>query len=160
MAAILTISKYFIQIHFDISRYGKMIRNFARKSNFDVVDVTDDVRTAWRQIGFLYSCLNEIVTFSVIHVASCNRSSLNLVHICSRIRHIGLQMLSVKGQMTTSRNKKSRSNFEIVITLSIFELERRTKSENVGDSMAYIGIILNFQYMFRFKRSPEPQNAI
>ena len=144
MAAILKISKYLIQIHFDISRYGKMIRNFARKSNFDVVDVTGDV-TRWRQIGFLYSCLNEIVTFSVIHVASCNRSSLNLVHICSRVSHIGLQMLLVKGQMTTWRNKKSRSNFEIVITLSIFELERRTKAENVGDSMAYIGIILNFQ---------------
>ena len=61
--------------------------------------------------------------------------------------------------MTTSRNKKSRSNFEIVITLSIFDLERRTKAENVGDSMAYIGILLNFQYMFRFKRSPEPQNG-
>ena len=148
MAAILKISKYFIQIHFDISRNGKMIRNFARKSTFDVVDVTGDV-TAWRQIGFLYSCLNEIVTFSVIHVTSWNRSSLNLVHICSCIRHIGLQMLLVKGQMTTSRNKKSRSNFEIVIT--IFELEHRTKAQNVGDGMAYIRIILNFQYMFRFK---------
>ena len=55
--------------------------------------------------------------------------------------------------------KKSWSNFEIAITLSIFELERRTKAQNVGDSMAYIGIILNFQYMFRFKRSPEPQNG-
>ena len=25
--------------------------------------------------------------------------------------------------------------------------------------MAYIGIILNFQYKFRFKRLPEPQNG-
>ena len=67
-------------------------------------------------------------------------------------------MFLVKGRMTTSRNRKNRSNFEIVITLSIFELERGTKAENVGDSMVYIGIILNFQYMFQFKRTPEPQN--
>ena len=136
-----------------------MISNFARKSTFDIIYITGD-DTAWRQIGFLYSCLNEIVTFSLIHVTSCNRSSLNLLHICSRIHHIGLQMLLVKGQMTTLRNKKSRSNFEIVITeIVIFALERWTKAENVGDSMAYIGIILNFQYMFRFKISPEPQNG-
>ena len=25
--------------------------------------------------------------------------------------------------------------------------------------MAYIGILLNFQYKFQFKRSPEPQNS-
>ena len=49
-------------------------------------------------------------------------------------------------------------NFEIVITLSIFELERRTKAQSIGDSMAYIGIILNFQYKFLFRRSTEPQN--
>ena len=65
-------------------------------------------------------------------------------------------MLLVEGHMTRSRNKKSRSNFEIVFTLTIFELERRTEAQNVGDSMAYIGIMLNFQYKFRFKRSPEP----
>ena len=51
------------------------------------------------------------------------------------------------------------SNFEIVITLSIYELERRTKAQNVGDSMAYIDIVLNSQYKFQFKRSPEPQNG-
>ena len=39
------------------------------------------------------------------------------------------------------------------------ELEHRTKAQNVGDSMAYIGIILNFQYKFQFKRSPESQNG-
>ena len=62
-------------------------------------------------------------------------------------------MLLVKGQITRSRNKK------VGQILSIFELERRTKDQNVGDSMAYIGIILNFQYKFRFKRSFEPQNG-
>ena len=46
MAAILKISQYFRQVHFGI-RYGKIVRNYARKSTFDVDDVTDDV-TAWR----------------------------------------------------------------------------------------------------------------
>ena len=72
-----------------------------------------------------------------------------------------LGMLLIKGQMTTSRNKKCRSNFEIVITQNcqFFELECPTKAENVGDSMVYIGILLNFQYMVCFKRSPQPQNG-
>ena len=50
------------------------------KKYFDVNDVTDDV-TAWRQIGILYSCLNEIVTFSAIKVAVFDQSSPNLVHM-------------------------------------------------------------------------------
>ena len=110
--------------------------------------------------GLLYSCLKEIVTFSAIQVAVCNQSSLNLVHICSPVRHIGLQMLLVKGQITRSRGKKNRSNFEIAITPSIVELERRTKAQNVGDSMAYRGIILNFQYNFQFNRLLWPQNGV
>ena len=43
--------------------------------------------------------------------------------------------------------------------LSNFELERRTKAQNVGDSMTYIGIMLNFQYKFRLKISPELHNG-
>ena len=108
------------------------------------------------KVGLLYSCLNEIVTFCAIQVEGYVQLSPNLVHICRLIRHIGLQMLWVNGQITRSRNKKVG---QIVITLSIFELELRTKAQNVGDNMTYIGIILNFQYKFRFKRSPEPQNG-
>ena len=52
-----------------------------------------------------------------------------------------------------------RSNFEIAITPSIVELERRTKAQNVGDSMAYRGIILNFQYNFQFNKLLRPQNG-
>ena len=36
----------------------------------------------------------------------------------------------------------------------MFELERRTKFQNVGNGMAYIAVGLNF----RFKNAPEPQN--
>ena len=54
---------------------------------------------------------------------------------------------------------KNRSNFEIAITPSIFELECRTKSQKMGNGMAYLGVGLNFRYNFRFKRSPWPQNG-
>ena len=54
---------------------------------------------------------------------------------------------------------RCRSNFEIAITPSIFELERRTKSQNVGDGMAYLGVGLNFWYNFWFKNAPESQNG-
>ena len=54
---------------------------------------------------------------------------------------------------------KNRSNFEIAIALSIFELERRSKAQNVENGMAYLEVRLNFRYIFRFKRSPGPQNG-
>ena len=47
MAAIWKISKYFRKIQFE-NRYGKIVRNYPRKSIFNVDDATDDV-TAWRQ---------------------------------------------------------------------------------------------------------------
>ena len=47
----------------------------------------------------------------------------------------------------------------MAITPSIVELERRTKAQNVGDSMAYRGIILNFQYNFQFNNLLRPQNG-
>ena len=47
MTDILKISKYFRKVRFDI-RYAKIVRNYLRKSTFDVDDVTDEA-TAWRQ---------------------------------------------------------------------------------------------------------------
>ena len=41
----------------------------------------------------------------------------------------------------------------------IFELDRRTKTQNAGNSMAYLDVGLNFQYNFRFESSPWPQNG-
>ena len=58
------------------------------------------------KFGLLYSGLNEIVTFSAMQGAVYNQSSLNLVHICSVVRYIGLGMLLVKCQITRSRNFK------------------------------------------------------
>ena len=54
---------------------------------------------------------------------------------------------------------KSIANIEIAITPLIFELERRTKSQNVENGMAYLALRLNFRYSFRFKNALEPQNG-
>ena len=54
---------------------------------------------------------------------------------------------------------KNWSNIEIAITPLIFEPDRRTKAQNVGNSMAYLDVELNFRYNFRFKSSPWPQNG-
>ena len=44
---------------------------------------------------------------------------------------------------------QSRSNFEIDISPSIFELERRSKAQNVGNTHGYLSGIFNFRYNFR-----------
>ena len=44
---------------------------------------------------------------------------------------------------------QSRSNFEIDISPSIFELRRRSKARNVGNAHGYLSGIFNFRYNFR-----------
>ena len=44
---------------------------------------------------------------------------------------------------------QSRSNFEIDISPSIFELERRSKAQNDGNAHGYLSGIFNFRYNFR-----------
>ena len=44
---------------------------------------------------------------------------------------------------------QSRSNFEIDISPSILELQRRTKAQNVGNSHGYFSGTFNFRYNFR-----------
>ena len=68
-------------------------------------------------------------------------------------------LFGVDGIIDDVIRSKNRSKFEIAITPSIFELERRTKSQNVGNGMTYLGVGLNFRYNFRFKSSPGPQNG-
>ena len=48
--------------------------------------------------------------------------------------------------VTRSQN---RSNFEIDISPSIFELERRSKAQNFGNANGYLSGIFNFRYNFR-----------
>ena len=48
------------------------------------------------------------------------------------------------GQITRSRGQ-NRSNFEIVTTPSIFQLERQTKARNVRKWTGYLDIMHNFR---------------
>ena len=54
---------------------------------------------------------------------------------------------------------QSRSNFEIDISPSIFELERRSKAQNVGNANGYLFGIFNFRYNFRWKSLSRAQNG-
>ena len=44
---------------------------------------------------------------------------------------------------------QNRSNFEIAISPSIFELKRRSKAQNVGRANGYLFGTFNFGYHFR-----------
>ena len=44
---------------------------------------------------------------------------------------------------------QNRSNFEIDISPSIFELQRRPKAQNVGNAHGYLSGIFNFRYNFQ-----------
>ena len=70
-------------------RYRKIFRNYARKTTLMLMK---SLMTSQRddKIGLLYSCLNEIVTFSEIQVTVFSQSPVNLVHICSLVPHVGL----------------------------------------------------------------------
>ena len=46
------------------------------------------------------------------------------------------------------------SDFEIAITPLIFELERRSTAQNVGNLTGYRFIYLNFRLDFQIKNSP------
>ena len=54
---------------------------------------------------------------------------------------------------------QNRANIEIAITPSIFELEQRSKAQNVGNDMAYLDVGLNLRYNFQFKNALETQNG-
>ena len=54
---------------------------------------------------------------------------------------------------------QSRSNFEIDIFASIFELQRRSKAQNVGNAHGYLSGKFNFRYNLRLKSLSRAQNG-
>ena len=54
---------------------------------------------------------------------------------------------------------QSRSNFEIDISPSIFELQRRSKAQNVGNANFYLSGMFNFRYKFSWKSLSRSQNG-
>ena len=65
-------------------------------------------------------------------------------------------MHDVIDDVTRSQN---RSNFEIDISPSIFELLRRSKAQNVGNARGYLSGIFSFRYHFRQKSLSRAQNG-
>ena len=53
---------------------------------------------------------------------------------------------------------QSRTNFEIDISPSIFQLERRSKAQNVENTNGYLPGIFKFRYHFRLKSVSLAQN--
>ena len=49
------------------------------------------------------------------------------------------------------KRSQSGSIFKIDMSLSIFELERRSKAQNVENANGYLSGIFNFRYHFRQK---------
>ena len=61
---------------------------------------------------------------------------------------IWIHIHDVIHDVTKSQN---RSNFEIDISPSIFELQRRSKAQNVGNDHGYRSGIFTFRYNFQSK---------
>ena len=69
---------------------------------------------------------------------------------------IWIYIHDVIDDVTRSQN---RSNFEINISPSIFELQRRSKAQNVGNAHGYLSCIINFRYNFQSKKVCRAQNG-
>ena len=54
---------------------------------------------------------------------------------------------------------QSMSKFEIDVSPSIFELERRSKAQNVGNANGYLSDIFNFRYNFQWKSLSRGHNG-
>ena len=55
--------------------------------------------------------------------------------------------------MTSLMTSQSRSNFEIDISPSIFELQRRSNTQNVRNAHGYLSGIFHFRYKTSGKKS-------
>ena len=130
MAAILKILKYYTQFHFDF-RYEKIVPNHALKVFFMVMTSSMTSQVGLK-VGLLYSFINEIRFFMIIKKRT--KISLNI-------------------------RSQSRSNIEIAIFPSIFQLEHRSKAQNIGNAHGYFVGIFNFRYCFRYKSLSRPQNG-
>ena len=69
---------------------------------------------------------------------------------------IWIHIHDIIDDVTRSQN---RSNFEIDISPSIFELQRRSKAQNVANAHGYLSGIFSFQYNFRKKVCRELKKA-
>ena len=77
-----------------------------------------------------------------------------------------LEMFSCASYVSRTRDaiddvtgSQSRSNCEINISPSIFQLEHRSKAQNIGNAHGYLAGILNFQGTSGKRMLSRPQNG-
>ena len=99
------------------------------------------------KVGPLYSFINEI-TFFMIAKNRAKISSLNF--LCIGIMRLWqFHKCIFMTSLMTSTCHKIGQMLKIDISPQIFELERRTKAQNVGNAHGYRYGIFNFRYNFR-----------
>ena len=86
-------------------------------------------------------------------VRAINTKLGTYMYLGSGYRYIVFGVDDIIDDVIRSKNK---SNFEIVVTQSIFKLERRSKAQNVGHVLGFPDKVLNFRWHFRRKSSPQP----
>ena len=77
----------------------------------------------------------------------CHTSNILQVHCWGCL--VVQVMLHTHDVIDDVTRSQSRSNFEIDVSPSIFELQCRSKAQNVGNAHGYLSGIFNFRYNFR-----------
>ena len=100
------------------------------------------------KVGPLHSFIYEI-TFFMITEQRANISSITFPCICVMGLWLQLYDIYIHDVIDDVTRAQNRSNFEINISPSIFELQRRSKPQNVENAHGYLSGIFNFLYNFR-----------
>ena len=137
-----------IKHSFNLTSDMKRSSQLMQKKYFHDDDVIDGV-TGWPQSRpsiFLYKWNNNI--FHDNQTTSKDIIIKLPVHMYHQIMTIiiWIHIHDVIDDVTRSQN---RSNFEIDLSPSIFELQRRSKAQNVGNAHGYLSGIFCFRYNFR-----------
>ena len=119
-------------------------------------------------LGFVITRVSEVIMFSpcvfvclcvCLCLSRCLSGRFNYEGLVPHKQHfVGtlLRMSSCASYVSRTHDviddvtrSQNRSNFEIDISPSIFELEHRSKTQNVGNAHGYLSGIFNFRYNFR-----------
>ena len=145
MAVFLQIFKYQTQLQLDL-RYEKIAPNYAKK-----VFLSPAIARG--------SCFHPVCLCMCVCLClwQCLSGRFNYEGLVPHKRYFAgtlLGMSSCASYVSLTHDvtrSQSRSNFEIDISPSIFELQRRSKAQNVGNAHGYLSGIFNFWYNFRKK---------
>ena len=113
------------------------------------------------KFGPLYSFINEITTFFMKTKKRAKISPINSLCVSIMILwlHLYRYTFMIHDVIDDVTRSQSRSNFEINISPSIFELECRSKARIIGNDYGYLSGISNFRYNFLWKSLSRAQNG-